>query len=1345
LEPSVFVDTPTDFTIDSRAVPKGKLSCVITNPSGTRTDPIVSAQPDGQHRISYTPFEEGPHTIDISYDGIAVPGSPFKVMARRGCDPRKVRAFGPGLERGVVDQANVFTVETKGAGTGGLGLAIEGPSEAKMTCKDNRDGSCTVEYIPTEAGDYDISIKFADQSIPGSPFKVGVDRYVDASSVRAYGPGLEPNNCRANIPQRFKIDATKSGKAPVGVDVRTDGGRPLAQKPQLVDNKDGTYDVTYVPPPENSECNINVTYGGKDIPNSPFQMKVRPTVEPKNVKVTGPGVSSKGIPASMPVDFVIDTTEAGYDDLQVQVLGPDGTPRKVKVADNGDGTFKASYVPDDCGQYKVNVKYGGKEVPHAPFSVTAQPTGKADKCKITEGIQETLTIGEEYCISVNAKNAGNGAVTCRIRSTSGSDMDIDIEDNGDGTFSIYYSVKDVGEYTLNIKFGGQTVPGGAYTVNASRKNSVSHTKTTTEHQSQFRQVSLHNIPLPTTGGQVTGEVKMPSGAMDKPVIQDNRDGTVSINYEPREEGLHELHIKYNAEHVQGSPFKFYVDSLASGFVTAYGSGLTHGVCGESCNFTISTKNAGSGGLSLAVEGPSKADISCHDNKDGTVSVSYLPLAPGEYKVSVKYADKHIRGSPYTAKITGEGRKRNQISVGSNSEVPLPGKVTNQDIRALNASIQAPSGLEEPCFLKKLPNGNLGISFTPRESGDHYVSVKRLGKHITGSPFKIKVGDREVGDAKKVAITGKTLREGKTHTDNTFNIDTRKAGYGGLSLSIEGPSKAEIKCTDNEDATLDVSYRPTEPGYYIMNLKFADHHVEGSPFTIKVTGEGSNTQTERIKRERTAVPQTEVGSKCRLAFKIPGVSALDLSASVTSPSNVFEDADISETEDGGYGVSFVPKELGVHTVSVKYKEVHIPGSPFQFTVGPLRDGGAHRVHAGGPGLERGEQGQSCEFNVWTREAGAGSLSISVEGPSKAHIDFKDRKDGSCYVVYNVTEPGEYRVGVKFNDQHIPDSPFRVYITPAQGDAHKIEVGQFPEAGCQVNKPQAFIVRKNGAKGDFDSKVVSPSGVEDDCFISAIDSDIYSVRFVPRENGIHYIHVKFSGVHIPGSPFVLKVGKDDADPAAVHASGPGLKESKTGHKTDFIVNTCSAGCGTLAVTIDGASKVAMDCTDVEEGYKVRYTPLVPGDYFIAIKYNGYHIAGSPFRVPATGELLAEKGVQESSSVMVETVTKISKKTTVGPVLPQFKSDASKVTSKGMGLKKAYLNKQNTFNIAAGDAGNNLLFVAVYGPKGPCDEVFMKHLGHNNYQVNYAARDRGDYVIVVKWGEDHIPGSPFKVDVL
>lgn len=61
-----------------------------------------------------------------------------------------------------------------------------------------------------------------------------------------------------------------------------------------------------------------------------------------------------------------------------------------------------------------------------------------------------------------------------------------------------------------------------------------------------------------------------------------------------------------------------------------------------------------GGLDLAIEGPSKAEISCIDNKDGTCTVTYLPTLPGDYSILVKYNDKHIPGSPFTAKITGRG-------------------------------------------------------------------------------------------------------------------------------------------------------------------------------------------------------------------------------------------------------------------------------------------------------------------------------------------------------------------------------------------------------------------------------------------------------------------------------------------------------------------------------------------------------------------------------------------------------------------------------------------------------------------------------------------------------------------
>ncbi|XP_046806250.1 filamin-A isoform X2 [Lucilia cuprina] len=1365
----VIMNEKTDFMVDMSKVGTNidskKLSCSVFDPKGQMLpSEILPGTTDDVFRIMYTPFEAGRHTIELLYDNIPVPGSPFVVNVKSGCDPSRCKAYGPGLKRGYVSEKNKFVIETKGAGKGGLSLAIEGPSEAKMTCIDNRDGSCDVDYVATEVGEYDISIRFADKHIPGSPFSVFVEERSDPSKVKVYGPGIEHGEVREAVPTHFFIDVQDAGPGRIAVKIQNSEGTPVEDL-RVEEKGDGLYCVYYSPPKEGSVLTSTITFADTEVPCSPFVMTVFPKAEPKKVLIKGVNDKRK-TPASKPAEFEVDTKKAGQADINVDIKNPKGKQIKPRLQEINDGTYVVSFVPDECGTYNVSIKYGGQEIEGSPFKLEAFATGEAKKCKLVEEAPKIQPSGSKSHLTVDAREAGDGAVTCKITTKKGMEVldlvDIDVIEK-DGFFDIFYALNDPGDYDVNVKFGGKDIPNGSFSIKAVESTGEfaeyieEHTKvikTTTTQTSghlvngkdtTYRTVAFEKFPVPTTGGIVVAEVKMPSGKVDKPVIQDNRDGTVSVKYDPKEEGTHELVVKYNGEPVQGSPFKFHVDSITSGYVTAYGPGLTHGVTGEPCNFTISTKGASAAGLTMAVEGPSKVDINYHDNKDGTVSVQYLPTAPGEYNVAVRFGDKHIKGSPYVAKVTGEGRKRNQISVGSCSEVTMPGEITDADLRALNASIQAPSGLEEPCFLKRMPTGNIGISFTPRETGTHMVSVKRSGKHIPNSPFEVTVMEREVGDAKKVKVSGAGLKEGKTHTENVFSVDTRNAGYGGLSVSIEGPSKAEIQCTDKDDGTLNISYKPTEPGYYIVNLKFADHHVEGSPFTVKVAGEGSNRKREKIQRERDAVPVTEIGSQCKLTFKMPGITSFDLGARVTSPSNVTEDAEIQEVEDGLYSVHFVPKELGVHTVSVRYKDMHIPGSPFQFTVGPLHDFGSHLVKAGGSGLERGVVGLPCEFNVWTREAGGGSLAISVEGPSKAEIEFKDRKDGSCDVSYKVTEPGEYRVGLKFNDRHIPDSPFKVYVSPDAGDAHKLEVQQFPEGNIQADAPYQFMVRKNGAKGELDAKIVAPSGTDDDCFIQAIDSEMTSVRFYPRENGIHAIHVKFNGVHIPGSPFRIKVGKDVADPAAVHASGSGLEAVKTGQRQDFIINTCNAGVGTLAVAIDGPSKVAMDCTEVEEGYKVHYTPLLPGDHFISVKYNNIHIIGSPFRVSCEGEKLADEGTQETSTVVVDTVQKVSKGGKhSGVVMPHFKSDASLITSKGMGLKKAFMGKTNTFTINATEAGNNILYVGMYGPKGPCEEFSIKHTGRNNYNVSYMVRDRGQYILIVKWGDDHIPGSPFQIDV-
>lgn len=75
---------------------------------------------------------------------------------------------------------------------------------------------------------------------------------------------------------------------------------------------------------------------------------------------------------------------------------------------------------------------------------------------------------------------------------------------------------------------------------------------------------------------------------------------------------------------------------------------------------------------------------------------------------------------------------------------------------------------------------------------------------------------------------------------------------------------------------------------------------------------------------------------------------------------------------------------------------------------------------------------------------------------------------------------------------------------------------------------------------------------------------------------------------------------------------------GIQSEFFINTTQAGPGTLSVTIEGPSKVKMDCQEIPEGYKVMYTPMAPGNYLIGVKYGGpNHISRSPFKAKVTGK--------------------------------------------------------------------------------------------------------------------------------
>lgn len=64
-------------------------------------------------------------------------------------------------------------------------------------------------------------------------------------------------------------------------------------KTEVVDNKDGTYTVTYVPL-TSGMYTLLLKYGGKTVPGFPAKVMVDPAVDTSKVKVFGPGVDGQG-------------------------------------------------------------------------------------------------------------------------------------------------------------------------------------------------------------------------------------------------------------------------------------------------------------------------------------------------------------------------------------------------------------------------------------------------------------------------------------------------------------------------------------------------------------------------------------------------------------------------------------------------------------------------------------------------------------------------------------------------------------------------------------------------------------------------------------------------------------------------------------------------------------------------------------------------------------------------------------------------------------------------------------------------------------------------------------------
>lgn len=157
------------------------LKAYIVAPSGARHECDLKPVEDGSGKltVTFTAQEAGEHLVYLEKHEKVVGGSPFKIQVseRQAADPSKVKVDNEALKKGKIDASNSFLIDTRGAGSGKVGVSMVGPCKPEVTCTPDKEaGVFKVTWRVTESGKYHLNLRYDGVEIPGSPFTISVPK-----------------------------------------------------------------------------------------------------------------------------------------------------------------------------------------------------------------------------------------------------------------------------------------------------------------------------------------------------------------------------------------------------------------------------------------------------------------------------------------------------------------------------------------------------------------------------------------------------------------------------------------------------------------------------------------------------------------------------------------------------------------------------------------------------------------------------------------------------------------------------------------------------------------------------------------------------------------------------------------------------------------------------------------------------------------------------------------------------------------------------------------------------------------------------------------------------------------
>ncbi|CAF1246383.1 unnamed protein product [Rotaria sordida] len=799
-----------------------------------------------------------------------------------------------------------------------------------------------------------------------------------------------PHLVTYNNPVEFTVDASKAGEGQLEVAIN-DGLVPNQVK-ALGNSK---FLFTFIPKTNDPHL-ISIKFNGHQLPDFPKECQIFST---NDITTRGPGLSQALLGTQ--TWFTIETPHGSSDDTQVTVFTPTNEKLNPSTRFTSDG-LRVDWMPSEVGTYNVHVTFAGNSVPGSPFRVKCYDPKKV---VVTPPINDSA-VRKPTRFLIDASRAGEGNLEISVNS-AGRNIPNQVNPIGNSRFEVQFTPQEATLHYCNILFNGELVPGSPFGVN------VMDTQRVVVFGKGLGSVPV-NTPTSFTiltqnagVGDLKCSVKGPDDHLIPCIMTKMDSNRYDVSYTPNCVGDFQIEVFHDNDPIDNNSYIARAFDINKVMIYDFPSST---VVDSPTFFIIDATDSGSGNLEIAVSINEKNIPNYVQNEGGArFRVKFIPDQSGTYYVHIKFNGIDLYGSPFTCNVFSSDftfENYEYAPINKRTLFLIKPKLNSMFNPNIYVDIIAPSG---NCIEGKIEEKSFNIyaiRFIPNEIGDHQIIFYNdKEKQLTITKYIC-----QVYDVTKIHISD--LPPAVSHRLYKFTINTTDAGNGNLSVKIKQDGNRITHDQTRIDTHIyEIAFIPETFDECIVTLSFNGDNNLG-PLTIPI-------KTDLKQVHVSSIPPGIVGQP--IIFTIDLDEAKPVSVLITESHGgriVPHTITAVSNEKTHYQIKFTPNIARQHTVLITYDDQ--PTSTYHVDVFDINK---IRVSS----IENGTVGVPLVFSVDTHGAGEGHLEVTIsDGQRTLPAELKSIQARKFDIGFLPEIHGKHSIAIAFNGIPVEGSPFEIHI-------------------------------------------------------------------------------------------------------------------------------------------------------------------------------------------------------------------------------------------------------------------------------------------------------------------------------